>query len=211
VKARPPVMLRSGHAIGPPGAALLAGRCRLADREREKPAAIGKRLTMSRFIVQEPGPYLLWAGAPTGRKIQILINGADVGIVRESYVGPWSQRDIDAERDLATGVAVTTMPEDARLIDGAFPHVNRHIHGLDHYINCGTQVDDSTSTGSRWEWSCSVSPTSRTSSAWNDTAAASPSACGPAWYSACSPSTPPSGPTGRSARPSSAPSSATTH
>jgi hypothetical protein len=39
---------------------------------------------MSSFIVQEPGSYLLWAEAPTGHTIKILIDGSDVGIVRES-------------------------------------------------------------------------------------------------------------------------------
>jgi hypothetical protein len=76
---------------------------------------------MSRFIVQQSGSYLLWAKAPTGHEIQILIDGADVGIARESYVGPWSRRDIDAERDLAEGVVVTTMPEDARLTVRSLP------------------------------------------------------------------------------------------
>ena len=76
---------------------------------------------MSTFIVQEPGSYLLQAKAPAGHKIQILIDGADVGISRESYVGPWSRRDISAERELAPGTVVTTVPEDARLTVCSLP------------------------------------------------------------------------------------------
>ena len=47
--------------------------------------------------------------------------------------------------------------------------------------------------------------TLKTSSGWNATAAASPPGCGPALSSGCSPSTPPSGTTGRSAHRSSGP------
>ena len=131
--AGPLAVLRSGHGTCSPATVPAwpdwhhrwsRGGCCLADIERKEPVIGGQRqeeIAVSRFIVHEPGSYLLSAEAPAGHEISILIDGADVGIGRSSYVGPWSRRDIDGKRDLARGAVVTTMPEDAQLIVRSLP------------------------------------------------------------------------------------------
>lgn len=63
----------------------------------------------SRFIVQNPGGYLLWAAA-TGHQVGILVNGADVGFNCRSDMGPFSDPHVAGERELCGGDEVTTVP-----------------------------------------------------------------------------------------------------